>query len=239
MTYEKLILEKMRSKERLQRIIQRLHEVYPSAHCELDFQTPFQLLVATILSAQCTDKRVNMVTRDLFPKYPTAHELAAVSQEELELAIKTTGFYRNKAKNLRAMAKDLVEKHRGEVPPSMEELTQLAGVGRKTANVVLGNAFSIAEGIVVDTHVARLAKRFDLTTTDVPEKIETDLMRLVPKTEWTIFSHLLIWHGRRRCYARKPDCANCEIGAICPSYEKLVQTMASKPKPVTKKKAIA
>jgi endonuclease III len=229
----------MRTKERLQRIIQRLHEVYPSAHCELDFDTPFQLLVATILSAQCTDKRVNIVTRDLFPKYPTAYELAAVSQEELELAIKTTGFYRNKAKNLRAMAKDLVEKHRGEVPHSMAELTQLAGVGRKTANVVLGNAFSIAEGIAVDTHVARLAKRFDLTTADVPEKIETDLMGLAPKSEWTNFSHLLIWHGRRRCYARNPDCANCEIGAICPSYEKFVKSTGSKLKSVSGKKAIA
>ena len=202
----------MRTKERLQCIIERLHEVYPNAHCELDFETPFQLLVATILSAQCTDKRVNIVTRDLFPKYPTASELAAVSQDELELAIKTTGFYRNKAKNLRAMAKDLVEKYRGEVPRSMEELTQLAGVGRKTANVVLGNAFSIEEGIVVDTHVARLAKRFDLTKKEEPEKIEADLMRLVPKSQWTIFSHWLIWHGRRRCFARNPDCANCEIG---------------------------
>jgi endonuclease III len=229
----------MRTKERLQWIIQRLHEVYPSAHCELDFETPFQLLVATILSAQCTDKRVNIVTRDLFPKYPTAHELAAVSQEELELAIKTTGFYRNKAKNLRAMAKDLVEKHRGEVPSVMEELTQLAGVGRKTANVVLGNAFSIAEGIVVDTHVARLAKRFDLTKVDAPEKIEADLMRLVPKAEWTDFSHLLIWHGRRSCYARNPDCVNCEIGAVCPSYERFVKDADSKPKPVSRKKAIA
>ena len=229
----------MRTKERLQWIIQRLHEVYPNAHCELDFETPFQLLVATILSAQCTDKRVNIVTRDLFPKYPTAYELAAVSQEELELAIKTAGFYRSKAKNLRAMAKDLVEKHQGEVPPSMEELTQLAGVGRKTANVVLGNAFSIAEGIVVDTHVARLAKRFDLTKAEAPEKIEADLMRLVPKSEWTDFSHLLIWHGRRRCYARNPDCVNCEIGTICPSYGKFVKNAGSTPKSVSRKKAIA
>jgi endonuclease-3 len=231
--------EKMRTEERLQWIIQRLHEVYPGAHCELDFETPFQLLVATILSAQCTDKRVNIVTRDLFLKYPTAHQLAAVSQEELELAIRTTGFYRNKAKNLRAMAKDLVEKHQGEVPPLMEVLRQLAGVGRKTANVVLGNAFSIAEGIVVDTHVARLAKRFDLTKADAPEKIEVDLMRLVPKSEWTDFSHLLIWHGRRRCYARNPDCVNCEIGTICPSYEKFVKDAGAKPKPVSRKKAIA
>ena len=164
----------MRTKERVQRIIQRLAEVYPDAHCELDFETPFQLLVATILSAQCTDKRVNIVTKDLFPKCPTAHELAAVGQDELERTIKTTGFFRNKAKNLRAMAKDLVEKHRGEVPSTMGQLTELAGVGRKTANVVLGNAFSIADGIVVDTHVARLAKRFDFTTKIEPEKIEAD-----------------------------------------------------------------
>jgi endonuclease III len=229
----------MQTKERLQWIIQRLHEVYPSAHCELDFKTPFQLLVATILSAQCTDKRVNIVTRDLFPKYPTAYQLAAVGQEELELAIKTAGFYRSKAKNLRAMAKDLVEKHRGEVPPSMEELTQLAGVGRKTANVVLGNAFSIEEGIVVDTHVARLSKRFELTKAEAPEKIEADLMRLVPKAEWTVFSHLLIWHGRRRCYARSPDCPNCEIGTVCPSYGKFVKNGGPPPKSVSRKKAIA
>jgi endonuclease III len=229
----------MRTKERLQCIIQKLEEVYPSAHCELDFETPFQLLVATVLSAQCTDKRVNIVTRDLFPKYPTAYELAAVSQDELELAIKTTGFYRNKAKNLRAMAKDLVEKHRGEVPRALGELTQLAGVGRKTANVVLGNAFSITEGIVVDTHVARLAKRLHLTTKDEPEKIEADLMRLVPKSQWTNFSHWLIWHGRRRCYARNPDCANCEIGSLCPSYGKFIKKAGSKPKTVSGKKAIA
>ncbi len=229
----------MRTKERLQRIIERLQEVYPDAHTELDFETPFQLLVATILSAQCTDKRVNIVTQDLFPKYPTAHELAAVSQEELEAAIKTTGFFRNKAKNLRAMAKDLVEKYKGEVPRSMEELTQLAGVGRKTANVVLGNAFSLEEGIVVDTHVARLAKRFELTQKDEPEKIETDLMRLVPRPEWTIFSHWLIWHGRRRCFARNPDCPNCEIGSLCPSYGKFVKNTLAKPATVAGKKAIA
>src|ERR1700722_7025515 len=229
----------MQTKERLQQIIQRLQEVYPDAHCELDFETPLQLLIATILSAQCTDKRVNIVTRDLFQKYPTASELAAVGQEELELAIKTTGFYRNKAKNLRAMAKGLVEKYRGEVPRSMSELTDLAGVGRKTANVVLGNAFSIEEGIVVDTHVARLAKRFNLTTKDEPEKIEADLMRLVPRSQWTIFSHWLIWHGRRRCYARNPDCLNCELGSICPSYGKFVRTAAAKPSAVSRKKAIA
>jgi endonuclease-3 len=229
----------MRTKERLEGIIQKLREVYPNAHCELDFETPFQLLVATILSAQCTDKRVNLVTRDLFQKYPTAREMAAVSQDELEQAIKTTGFYRNKAKNLRAMAKDLVEKYEGEVPRTMGELTQLAGVGRKTANVVLGNAFSIEEGIVVDTHVARLAKRFDLTKKEEAEKIEIDLMRLVPQSQWTIFSHWLIWHGRRRCFARNPDCLNCEVGSLCPSYRKFVEKAGGKPNPVSGKKAIA
>jgi len=234
-----MISAKMRIKERLQCIIQRLAEVYPTAHCELDFETPFQLLVATILSAQCTDKRVNIVTRDLFPKYPTAYEIAAVGQDELEGLIKTTGFYRNKAKNLRAMAKDLVEKHRGEVPRTMAELTELAGVGRKTANVVLGNAFSIAEGIVVDTHVARLSKRFGLTKQEEPEKIEAILMRLVPRSQWTIFSHWLIWHGRRRCYARNPDCSNCELASVCPSYGKLAKTAASTARPVSRKKAIA
>jgi endonuclease III len=232
-------MEKMRSKERLQAIIQRLREVYPNAHCELDFETPFQLLVATILSAQCTDKRVNMVTRDLFQRYPRASDLAEVSQSELEQAIKSTGFYRNKAKNLRAMAKDLVEKHGGEVPRTTAELTQLAGVGRKTANVVLGNAFSVQEGIVVDTHVARLAKRFNVTAKDDPEKIEADLMRLVPRAEWTIFSHWLIWHGRRRCYARNPDCPNCEIGPICPSYGKFAKAPRLQARPSLRKKAIA
>jgi endonuclease III len=234
-----MISAKMRIKERLQCIIQRLAEVYPTAHCELDFETPFQLLVATILSAQCTDKRVNIVTRDLFPKYPTAYEIAAVGQDELEGLIKTTGFYRNKAKNLRAMAQDLVEKHRGEVPRTMGELTELAGVGRKTANVVLGNAFSIAEGIVVDTHVARLSKRFGLTKQEEPEKIEAILMSLVPRSQWTVFSHWLIWHGRRRCYARNPDCPNCELSSVCPSYGKFAKTAASTARPVSRKKAIA
>jgi endonuclease-3 len=234
-----MISAKMRIKERLQCIIQRLAEVYPTAHCELDFETPFQLLAATILSAQCTDKRVNIVTRDLFPKYPTAYEIAAVGQDELEGLIKTTGFYRNKAKNLRAMAQDLVEKHRGEVPRTMGELTELAGVGRKTANVVLGNAFSIAEGIVVDTHVARLSKRFGLTKEEEPEKIEAILMRLVPRSQWTVFSHWLIWHGRRRCYARNPDCPNCELASVCPSYGKFAKTAASTARPVSRKKAIA
>ena len=229
----------MKTKERVHSLIQKLQEVYPSAHCELEFETPFQLLVATILSAQCTDKRVNIVTRDLFQKYRSAYDFAEASQSELEQAIKSTGFYRNKAKNLRAMSKDLVEKHGGEVPDTMAELTQLAGVGRKTANVVLGNAFSVQEGIVVDTHVARLAKRLKLTTKNEPEKIEADLMRLVPRKQWTNFSHWLIWHGRRRCFARNPDCLNCEICSLCPSCGKLIKGARSKGESASRKKAIA
>lgn len=203
--------------ERLNKIIEGLRNTYPDAHCELDFQTPFQLIIATILSAQCTDKRVNIVTRDLFKKYRSPADLAKANPEGLEQEIKSTGFYRNKAKNIRAMAKDLVEKYGGKVPNSMAELTGLAGVGRKTANVVLGNAFGINEGIVVDTHVMRLTKRLKLSSHSEPEKIEQDLMKLVPQSQWTNFSHWLIWHGRRRCYARNPDCAGCEIGALCPS----------------------
>jgi endonuclease III len=207
--------------ERLNTIIEGLRHTYPDAHCELDFQTPFQLIIATILSAQCTDKRVNIVTRDLFKKYRSPADLAKANLEELEQEIKSTGFYRNKAKNIRAMAKDLVEKYGGEVPNSMAELTGLAGVGRKTANVVLGNAFGINEGVVVDTHVMRLTKRLQLSSHTEPEKIEQDLMKLVPQSQWTKFSHWLIWHGRRRCYARNPDCPNCEIGEFCPSNGKI------------------
>jgi endonuclease III len=214
----------IRTRDRVRAIIEKLKETYPNAHTELDFKTPLQLLIATILSAQCTDKRVNLVTPSIFRDYPTAEDLATASQDELEQAIKSTGFYRSKAKNLRAMAKILVEKYAGEVPRGMEELTQLPGVGRKTANVVLGNAFSLAEGIVVDTHVARLAKRFKLTKSEDPERIESDLMRIIPKTYWTDFSHWLIWHGRRRCYARNPDCLNCELGTVCPSYGKLTKS---------------
>jgi endonuclease-3 len=207
--------------ERLNKIIEGLRNTYPDAHCELDFQTPFQLIIATILSAQCTDKRVNIVTRDLFNKYRSPADLAKANPEELEQEIKSTGFYRNKAKNIRAMAKDLVEKYGGKLPNSMAELTGLAGVGRKTANVVLGNAFGINEGIVVDTHVMRLTKRLKLSSHTEPEKIEQDLMKLVPQSQWTNFSHWLIWHGRRRCYARNPDCGGCEIGGLCPSRGKV------------------
>ena len=228
----------MKIKQRVQAIIQRLEETYPNAHCELEFETAFQLLVATILSAQCTDKRVNIVTRVLFQKYRTPQDLAEASQNELENAIKATGFYRNKAKNLRAMAKDLLQLYRGKVPRSMSELVKLAGVGRKTANVVLGNAFSVDEGIVVDTHVARLAHRFEFTRKQDPEKIEEDLMRLVPRSQWTSFSHWLIWHRRRRCFARNPDCLNCELGPVCPSFGKFAK-QGSKTEGSSRKKAIA
>jgi endonuclease-3 len=211
----------MKAKERLPLIIEKLRQAYPTAHCELEFESPFQLLVATILSAQCTDKRVNLVTRELFKKYRTPQDFADVSQPVLEAEIKTTGFFRSKARNLRAMARDLVEKYAGQVPRSMAELTALAGVGRKTANVVLGNGYQINEGIVVDTHVSRLTRRLKLTSKSDPEKIEAALMGIVPQPLWTDFSNWLIWHGRRRCYARNPDCSNCELRALCPSNGKV------------------
>jgi endonuclease-3 len=228
----------MKIKDRVQAIIRKLEEAYPNAHCELEFETAFQLLVATILSAQCTDKRVNIVTRVLFQKYRTPQDFAEVSQNELENAIKTTGFYRNKAKNLRAMAKDLLQFYDGEVPRSLAELIKLAGVGRKTANVVLGNAFCLEEGIVVDTHVARLTHRLGFTRKQDPQKIEEDLMRLIPRSQWTSFSHWLIWHGRRRCFARNPDCLNCEIRTFCPSFGKFAKE-GSKGEGSSRKKAIA
>jgi endonuclease-3 len=201
---------------RLKKIIAALDQAYPGAHCELNHADPLQLLIATILSAQCTDKRVNIVTTELFKKYRSAADYAKAPLVELEQAIKTTGFFRNKAKNIQACCRKLVEHHGGKVPRTMEELTQLDGVGRKTANVVLGNAFGINVGVVVDTHVARLSCRLALTKEKTPEKIERDLMSLVPQSQWTLFSHWLIWHGRRRCDARRPDCANCEILKLCP-----------------------
>lgn len=201
---------------RLKKIIAALDRVYPGVHCELNHADPLQLLVATILSAQCTDKRVNIVTAELFKTYRSAADYANAPLVELEQAVKTTGFFRNKAKNIRACCRKLVERHGGEVPRTMDELTQLDGVGRKTANVVLGNAFGINAGVVVDTHVARLTHRLGLTGQATPEKIERDLMSLVPREQWALFSHWLIWHGRRRCAARKPDCLNCEILKLCP-----------------------
>jgi endonuclease-3 len=203
--------------DRTAKIIAALKRTYPDAHCELNFRNPLELLIATILSAQCTDKRVNLVTAELFTKYRTAAEYANAPLGDIEEAVKTTGFFRNKAKNIQACCRKLVERHGGEVPRTMAELHSLDGVGRKTANVVLGNAFGINVGVVVDTHVGRLAKRLGLTRNDDPVKVEQDLMKLVPQRDWTLFSHLLIWHGRRRCSARKPDCAHCEIAALCPS----------------------
>ena len=201
---------------RLKKIITALDRVYPEAHCELDHRSPLELLVATILSAQCTDKRVNLVTGKLFKKYRSAADYANAPLAKLEPAVKSTGFFRNKAKNIQACCRKLVERHGGKVPRTMEELTQLDGVGRKTANVVLGNAYGINVGVVVDTHVARLSQRLGLTQQKTPEKIESELMSLVPQKQWTLFSHWLIWHGRRRCAARKPDCLNCEIKKLCP-----------------------
>ncbi len=201
---------------RLKKIIAALDRTYPEAHCELNHADPLQLLVATILSAQCTDKRVNLVTKELFKKYRLASDYANAPLSDLEQAVRTTGFFRNKAKNIKSCCAALVDKFGGRVPRTMEELHALAGVGRKTANVVLGNAFGINVGVVVDTHVARLSQRLGLTKQKTPEKIESELMALVPQKQWTLFSHWLIWHGRRRCAARKPDCAGCEIKKLCP-----------------------
>jgi endonuclease III len=201
---------------RTKQILAGLQKTYPDAHCELNFANPLQLLIATILSAQCTDKRVNIVTTELFKTYRTAQDFAAAPLADLEAAIKSTGFFRNKAKNIQACCRALVEKHGGEVPCTMEALTALNGVGRKTANVVLGNAFGINIGVVVDTHVTRLANRLGLTQQTDAEKIEQELMALVPREQWALFSHWLIWHGRRRCAARQPDCAGCEIAKLCP-----------------------
>jgi endonuclease-3 len=206
---------------RLKKIIAALDRTYPEAHCELHHADPLQLLIATILSAQCTDKRVNIVTKELFKKYRSASDFATAPIAELEQAIKSTGFFRNKAKNIQACCRKLVERHAGKVPRTMEELTQLDGVGRKTANVVLGNAFGINVGVVVDTHIARLSQRLGLTKQTTPEKIEPELMALAPQKQWTLFSHWLIWHGRRRCNARRPDCEGCEIKKLCPSAGKV------------------
>jgi endonuclease III len=199
-------------------IFQRLSAAYPDAHCALDFETPFQLLVATILSAQCTDKRVNMVTPTLFATYPTPAALAAAKQEELEQLIKPTGFFRNKTKSLLGVSAALENRHAGEVPATMDALVELPGVGRKTANVVLGNAFNRNEGVVVDTHVARVSKRLGLTSHDDPVKIEQDLAKLFPRDQWTLLAHLLIEHGRRICEARLPKCSRCPVGELCPSF---------------------
>jgi endonuclease III len=201
---------------RARKIMAGLRKAYPEAHCELNYSNPLELLIATILSAQCTDKQVNIVTADLFRKYRRADDYAQAAPEELAADIKRLGFFRNKAKSIHNCCRRLVEMHGGEVPRTMEELTQLGGVGRKTANVVLGNAFGLNLGVVVDTHVARLAGRLGLSPQKDPVKIEQDLMTLAPQDQWALLSHWLIWHGRRRCSARKPDCDQCEIRPLCP-----------------------
>jgi len=204
-------------RKRAEKIFDLLREEYPDAETALDHANPFQLAVATILSAQCTDERVNMVTPELFRRFPTVDALADAPLEELETLIHSTGFFRNKAKNLVGMARALVEDHGGRLPRSLDELTRLPGIGRKTANVILGNAFGIDEGIVVDTHVRRLSGRLGLTAEKTPEKIEQDLMTLFPRDRWTPLSHLFILHGRGPCPARKPRCQECVVAHLCPS----------------------
>ncbi|MDQ3117772.1 MAG: endonuclease III [Verrucomicrobiota bacterium] len=219
----------MTRSERARELARALPKVYPDAHCELDFKTPLQLLIATILSAQCTDKRVNLVTPALFQRYRSAAAFAAAPPAELEKAIQSTGFFRNKTKSIRAATAAIEEKHKGKVPETMAELHALPGVGRKTANVVLGNAFHRDEGVVVDTHVTRLSQRLGLTTQKDPEKIERDLMKLIPQKDWTNWSHWLIWHGRRRCFARKPDCHHCEVLRLCPSGPRFIRSGEARP----------
>ncbi len=218
---------------RTAKIIDALKQTYPDAHCELNYSTPLDLLVATILSAQCTDKQVNIVTADLFKKYRAATDYAHADPATFELEIKRIGLYRNKAKNIQSCCRTLAQKHGGDVPRTMEELIELDGVGRKTANVVLGNAFNLNHGVVVDTHVARLSNRLALTRETSPEKIESALQKIVPRKDWTLFSHLLIWHGRRRCFARNPDCAYCEALPWCPTGRRLVESV---PTSTTKRK---
>ncbi len=203
--------------KRIGEILKLLKKAYPDAHCSLDYTTPFELLIATILSAQCTDARVNQVTKDLFRKYPGPQDYLNVQEEELQNDIRSTGFFRNKTRSIRGASKKLLEEFAGKVPANMDQLLTLPGVARKTANVVLGNAYDITSGIVVDTHVSRVSQRLGLTKETQPEKIEKDLMKLVPKKEWIAFSHRLILHGRYVCKAPKPDCPNCILNDLCPS----------------------
>ncbi len=207
------------AKTRIPEIIKLLHQTYPDAKCELNFNNPLELLIATILSAQCTDERVNKVTPKLFATYPDAQAYAKAEPEELEAAIRSTGFYHNKAKNIQAACRRIEAEYGGEVPANMDDLISLNGVARKTANVVLGSAFQIADGIVVDTHIKRLSNRLGLTNESNPDKIERDLMKLVPRSEWIAFGHQLVLHGRRVCAARKPDCPNCTLNQLCPAAD--------------------
>ena len=207
---------------RVQAILRKLDEAYPEVTCALVHEDPFQLLISTILSAQCTDERVNQVTRTLYQKYKTPKDFAYADPSELEQEIRPTGFFRNKTKSILGASKKIVEEFGGEVPRTMEELLSLPGVARKTANVVLGTAFGIASGIVVDTHVMRLSNRLDLSRNTDPKKIEQDLMQVIPRDKWILFSHQLIWHGRKVCAARKPKCAECNLEALCYSKDKTV-----------------
>lgn len=208
--------------QRVAAILRKLDEAYPNATCELKHHNAFELLIATILSAQCTDVRVNQVTQELFKKYKTPEDFAYASPAELEKEIRPTGFFRNKTKSIMGASKGIIESFGGQVPRTMEEILTLPGVARKTANVVLGTAYGIASGIVVDTHVQRLSNRLDLTHHEEPKKIEQDLIAVIPKDKWIIFSHQIIWHGRRVCFARKPNCAACNLEHICYSKDKTV-----------------
>lgn len=211
-------------KKRTAEIIRRLKKAYPDAHCALNHSNAFELLIATILSAQCTDERVNIVTADLFRKYRGPADYLKVEQSELEKDIHSTGFFRNKSKSIQGACRRLIDDFGGEIPRTMEEILTLPGVARKTGNVVLGNAFGIASGIVVDTHVARLSQRLGLTANESAEKIEKDLVELVPKRHWIMFSHWLIYHGRQVCIARKPRCRQCVLANICPSYDAYISS---------------
>lgn len=208
-----------KKKRRVGEIMARLDQEFPDPQCALDHRNPFELLAATILSAQCTDERVNMVTPALFKAFPTPQAMAGAKLEDLEALVRSTGFFRNKAKNLRGMAQGLVADHGGEVPQTMDELLALPGVARKTANVILGNAFGIDEGVVVDTHVQRISGLLNLTKGKNPVAIEKDLMQLVPREHWTTFSHWLILHGRKTCIARRPQCGTCRLADLCPSVK--------------------
>jgi endonuclease III len=208
--------------KRVAAILAKLDEAYPAATCELKHENAFQLLISTILSAQCTDVRVNQVTQELYKKYKSPKDFAYANPAELEKEIRPTGFFRNKTKSIMGASKGIIEKFGGEVPRTMDEILTLPGVARKTANVVLGTAYGIASGIVVDTHVQRLSNRLDLTRNEDPKKIEQDLMALIPQDKWIIFAHQLIWHGRRVCFARKPNCAECNLERICYSKDKTV-----------------
>lgn len=208
--------------QRVTKILSKLDEAYPAATCELNHKNAFELLIATILSAQCTDVRVNQVTQTLFKKYPDAKAFAYATPSELEQEIRPTGFFRNKTKSVMGASKGILEQFGGEVPRTMEEILTLPGVARKTANVVLGTAFGIPSGIVVDTHVQRISNRLDLTRNEDPKKIEQDLMQVIPKEKWILFSHQIIWHGRRVCQARKPKCVECNLETLCYAKDKTV-----------------